>query len=203
MATQQQFPSDENHEGTGTAPRRSGGLRRIAAPLATVALIGAASAGTVAYAAPDSAAQATGTPTCATSGLSASLGENLAGGMMHEGAVLKLKNTTDHSCALRGYPGLGLEDSEHNTLASDVTWGDTYYAQDPGKKTLTLEAGQSAESVIAWSHANTGTSDAQHAAYLVVTPPASTTHKTLKLDTWVDNGDLDVTPVAYSYDVTG
>ncbi|OON79643.1 DUF4232 domain-containing protein [Streptomyces tsukubensis] len=183
----------------GRGRRRS--VRRLAVPVAAAALLGLAGAG-AAQAATASGATAAANPTCATSGLSVSFGKKLGGGTMHEGTVLKLKNTSSHTCALRGYPGLGLEDANHKTLTSHAAWGDTWYAKDPGKKTLTLKAGQSAEAVIGWTHANTGTSDAQHAAYLTVTPPASTAHKTLKLDTWVDGGTLDVTPVAYKYDVT-
>jgi hypothetical protein len=35
-----------------------------------------------------------------------------------------------------------------------------------------------------------------HAAYLEITPPASTQHKTLALPQWVDHGDLSVTALA-------
>ncbi|GAA5018877.1 hypothetical protein [Actinopolymorpha pittospori] len=41
-----------------------------------------------------------------------------------------------------------------------------------------------------------------HAAYLEVTPPVATTHKTLAFPEWVDNGDLSVTSVAHSVSVT-
>jgi len=97
---------------------------------------------------------------------------------------------------VRGYPGLGLEDSGHRTLRSSVRWGDTYYAQDPGKKTLTLKNNQSVEAVVSWTHANAGTSGARHVNYLQVTPPANTAHKTPELRTWVDNGRLEVTALA-------
>ncbi|MGW4568998.1 DUF4232 domain-containing protein, partial [Streptomyces sp. NPDC004561] len=145
------------------------------------------------------AAQAAGatTPTCSVSGLTASFGQGLAGGMNHQGVVLKLKNTGAHTCLLRGYPGLGLENAAHRTLRSTTHWGDTWYAKSPAKSTLTLRKGQSAEAVISWTHANTGTSDAVHASYLEVTPPAATSHKTLAFPQWVDNGDLRVTALAY------
>lgn len=198
----QQLPTTGTTEayGTATPAPRGRRVRRLAFPVAAAAaLVATAGAVTVAQAA---SSGTTATPTCATSGLSASLGKSLGGGMMHEGTVLKLKNTTGHTCLLRGYPGLGLEDSSHHALTSKTTWGGTYYAQDPGKKTLTLKAGQSAEAVIAWTHANTGTSDATHARYLVVTPPASKTHKSVKLDSWVDSGRMNVTSMAYSVKVT-
>ncbi|MEU9475867.1 DUF4232 domain-containing protein [Streptomyces sp. NPDC048191] len=143
-----------------------------------------------------------GTPTCAVSGLTASFGETLAGGMNHQGVVLKLKNTSAHTCLLRGYPGLGLENAAHRTLHSTTHWGDTWYAKSPAKTTLTLRKGQSAEAVMSWTHANTGTSGAVHAAYLEVTPPAATGHKTLKFPQWVDFGDLRVTALAHRIPVT-
>ncbi|MFI8850908.1 DUF4232 domain-containing protein [Streptomyces sp. NPDC053499] len=183
----------EQHRNTSTAPGHAVQRAACAAlAVATAAGLGLAGAG---------AAQALGesqasTPTCTTSGLTASFGQKLGGGMSHEGVVLKLKNTSGHTCALRGYPGLGLEDSKHRTLGSSVHWGDTWYAKDPGKKTLTLKKNQSAEAVIAWTHANAGTSGARHATYLQVTPPANTAHKTLKLPTWVDHGRLSVTALA-------
>ncbi|WP_405776222.1 DUF4232 domain-containing protein [Streptomyces sp. NBC_00859] len=193
----------EQHRNS-TVPRTGATRTRVArriggAGLAVVAVAGLGLAGA-------GAAQAAGartTPTCATSGLTPSFGQDLAGGMNHQGVVLKLKNTSGHTCDLRGYPGLGLQDSGHHTLASSAHWGSTWYAKGPAKQTLTLKNGQSAESVIAWTHANTGTSGARHAAYLVVTPPAATTHKTLKFPQWVDNGDLDVTALASHISVTG
>ncbi|MEU6442022.1 DUF4232 domain-containing protein [Streptomyces sp. NPDC047046] len=189
--------------GTAAKPGRKGRIgRRIAAPLAALALTGAVGAVTMAQASASGTSAKAATPTCTTAGLSASLSKRLAGGMNHAGAILDLKNTSGHTCALRGYPGLGLQDANGKTLTSKTAWGSTWYAKDPGKTTLTLKNGERAQAVIAWTHANTGTPDARHAAKLVVTPPASTTHKTLKLDEWVDNGQLSVTPMAYAYKVS-
>ncbi|MET9857792.1 DUF4232 domain-containing protein [Streptomyces smyrnaeus] len=185
----------EQHRNTAAARGRMA-KRAGAAGLAVAAAAGLGLAAAGAAQALGSQAGATATPTCKTSDLTASFGEKLGGGMSHEGVVLKLKNTSGHTCNLRGYPGLGLEDSGHRTLGSSVHWGDTYYAQDPGKKTLSLKNGRSAEAVISWTHANAGTSEARHAGYLQVTPPANTTHKTLKLPTWVDHRRLDVTALA-------
>ncbi|GAA2781644.1 hypothetical protein GCM10010521_70520 [Streptomyces rameus] len=186
---------DQTHT-TGTAAvRRSDRRRRLArAALAvtTVAGLGTAGAGVA-----QAAGAASATPTCSVAGLTASFGRTLGGGMNHQGVVVRLKNTGSHTCLLRGYPGLGLENSAHRTLPSTTHWGDTWYAKSPAKTTLTLRKGQSAEAVIAWTHANTGTSGAVHAAYLQVTPPAATSHKTLKFPEWVDHGDLRVTALAY------
>ncbi|KUN01156.1 hypothetical protein AQI95_32285 [Streptomyces yokosukanensis] len=177
-------------------PRSDRRRRLVRATLAAagVAALGIAGAGAAQAA---GAGAATATPTCAVSALSASFGEGLAGGMNHQGVVLRLKNTGAHTCLLRGYPGLGLENAAHRTLHSTTHRGDTWYAKSPAKSTLTLRTGQSVEAVVSWTHANTGTSDAVHAAYLEVTPPAATGHKTLAFPQWVDNGDLSVTALAY------
>jgi hypothetical protein len=137
-----------------------------------------------------------------TAALKATYGQQLGGGMNHAGIVIRLRNLSGKTCALRGYPGLGLENSAHKKLTTHTTWGNTWYAHNPGKKTLTLKDGESAEAVVAWTHANTGTSGAVHAAYLEITPPASTQHKTLALPQWVDHGDLSVTALAKHITVT-
>ncbi|MFD8425510.1 DUF4232 domain-containing protein [Streptomyces sp. NPDC059466] len=172
------------------------GSRRISrVVLAGAAVAGLGLAGTAAaQAAPGSVAKAT--PTCSAAALKATFGKELAGGMNHQGVVINLRNLSGRTCALRGFPGLGLENSAHKTLASHTTWGDTWYAASPAKKTLALKDGESAEAVISWSHANTGTAGAVHASYLEVTPPASTQHKTLAFPQWVDNGELKVTVLA-------
>ncbi|MFI9808633.1 DUF4232 domain-containing protein [Streptomyces sp. NPDC052301] len=186
-----------SHESQGAPAARSDRGRRLArATLAATTVVGLGITG-AGVAQAGQAGATTGAPTCAVSGLKASFGKGLAGGMNHQGVVIKLKNTSAHACLLRGYPGLGLEDSAHRTLPSTTHWGDTWYAKSPAKATLTLGTGQSVEAVMAWTHANTGTSDAVHAAYLEVTPPAATSHKTLKFPQWVDHGDLRVTALAY------
>ena len=175
--------------------------KKIVATVAAAGALGLVGSGVgVAEAASPSAS---GTPTCSASALTASLHHNLAGGMNHQGIEVQLKTGTSHTCAVRGYPGLGLENAEHQTLKSTTTWGSTWYAADPGKHTITLKPGQSVQAVIAWTHADTGTSGARHAAYLQVTPPASTTHKTLTFKEWVDNGDLSVTALASSVPLNG
>ncbi|MFE9388813.1 DUF4232 domain-containing protein [Streptomyces sp. NPDC006784] len=179
----------------GRAAKRFGAASLAVAAAAGLGLAGAGAAQALGNQALGGEA-ASSVPTCNTSGLTASFGQKLGGGMNHEGVVLKLKNTSGHTCNLRGYPGLGLEDSGHRTLSSSVHWGDSWYAKDPGKKTITLKDDASVAAVISWTHANTGTSDARDAAYLQVTPPANTTHKTLKFPSWVDNGRLEVTALA-------
>ncbi|MGW2960191.1 DUF4232 domain-containing protein [Streptomyces sp. NPDC001220] len=185
---------------TGTAGhrthRRAG---RTVLAVAAVAGLGLAWAGTAEAASPSAAKSA---PTCSAAALKATFGQQLAGGMNHQGVVVRLRNLSGRTCALRGYPGLGLENSAHHALTTHTHWGNTWYAKDPGKKTLVLKDGQSAEAVVAWTHANTGTSGATHASYLEITPPAATQHKTLAFPQWVDHGDLSVTALARHINVT-
>lgn len=177
-------------------------LRRTALAVAAAAALGLTGAGVAQAAGAGGAGAAKSTPTCAVAALKATFGEKLAGGMNHQGVVVKLRNLSGTACALRGFPGLGLENSAHKTLSSHTHWGDTWYAGNPGTKTLMLRDGESAEAVVSWTHANTGTPQAVHAAYLEITPPAATRHKTLAFPEWVDNGNLSVTALAKHIDVT-
>ncbi|MFJ8136121.1 DUF4232 domain-containing protein [Streptomyces sp. NPDC096013] len=187
-----------------TAEHRRRAGRRIGR--AVVGLGAAVGLGLVGWAgtanAATSGATAKATPTCSAAALKATYGQQLGGGMNHEGVVIRLRNLSGKTCALRGYPGLGLENSAHRKLTTHTTWGNTWYAHNPGKKTLILKDGESAEAVVAWTHANTGTSGATHAAFLEITPPASTQHKTLAFPQWVDHGDLSVTALAKHITVT-
>ena len=186
------------HHGAHATSNRM--TRRIVVAAAATALV--ATTGAVAAQASTAASTGAALPTCTAAGLAASLHRTLAGGMMHQGTVLELKNTSSHTCALLGYPGLGLENAQHKPLTTHTGWGATWYAGNPGKKLIELKPGQAAQAVIAWTHANTGTSGAEHAAYLEVTPPASTTHKTIAFKNWADHGDLAVTALAHHITVT-
>ncbi|MFF4310016.1 DUF4232 domain-containing protein [Streptomyces sp. 900105755] len=179
--------------------RRGIGRAKLAGGAAALAGLGLVWAGTANAATP---AAANATPTCSAAALKATFGQGLAGGMNHQGVVIRLRNLSGKTCALRGYPGLGLENSKHKAITTHTHWGNTWYAKDPGKKTLVLKDGQSAEAVVAWTHANTGTSGAVHASYLEITPPASTQHKTLAFPQWVDHADLSVTALARHINVT-
>ncbi|MFF9087535.1 DUF4232 domain-containing protein [Streptomyces sp. NPDC014991] len=196
--TTRQHRSHTPRAATAARSGRRRHLGRAMLAVATAAGLGVAGTGAARAAGTGTAAA---TPTCSVSDLSASFGEQLAGGMNHQGVVLELTNTTARTCLLRGYPGLGLEDAAHRTLHSTTHWGDTWYAKSPAKSTLTLRKGGSVEAVMAWTHANTGTPDAVRAAYLQVTPPAASSHRTLTFPQWVDHGDLQVTALAYRIDV--
>ncbi|MEU7135106.1 DUF4232 domain-containing protein [Streptomyces sp. NPDC046261] len=138
--------------------------------------------------------------TCGTSGLRIAFAERLGGGMNHAGGTLELKNTSGRTCALRGYPGLGLEDARHAPLPTRTVRGTTWYADDPGNTLVVLRPGQAAQANVSWTH--TGT-EAREAAYLQVTPPAATTHRTIALGDMVDFGELRVTAVAHKVPLRG
>ncbi|MFD8816592.1 DUF4232 domain-containing protein [Streptomyces sp. NPDC059627] len=179
--------------------RRGFSRAKVAGAAAALAGLGLVWAGTANAATPSTAKA---TPTCSAAALKATFGKQLAGGMNHQGVVINLRNLSGKTCALRGYPGLGLENSKHKAIKTHTHWGNTWYAKDPGKKTLTLKDGESAEAVVAWTHVNTGTSGAVHASFLEITPPASTQHKTLAFPNWVDHADLSVTALAKHINVT-
>ncbi|MEW1780461.1 DUF4232 domain-containing protein [Streptomyces sp. NPDC086777] len=184
---------------TTTRHRTDRRIGRTVLAAGAVAALGLAWAGTAEAATPSTAKA---TPTCSAAALKATFGRQLAGGMNHQGVVITLRNLSGRTCALRGYPGLGLENAAHKAITTHTHWGNTWYAKDPGRKTLVLKDGQSAEAVVAWTHANTGTSGAVHASYLEITPPASTKHKTLAFPQWVDHADLSVTALARHINVS-
>ncbi|KNB50448.1 hypothetical protein AC230_20935 [Streptomyces caatingaensis] len=166
-------------------------------------IAGAAAAVGIAFAvAAPGTVQAAGraTPTCGTDDLRISFADRLGGGMNHAGGTLEFRNTTGRTCALRGYPGLGLEDARHKALPTTTVRGTTWYADDPGNQLVLLKPGQAAQAVVAWTH--TGT-DAQKGASLRVTPPAARSYRTVPLDDTVDFGELHVTAVAHRVPVRG
>ncbi|GAA0416877.1 hypothetical protein GCM10010357_42820 [Streptomyces luteireticuli] len=168
---------------------------RIAGAAAAVGIaLTAAAPGTV------QAAAGRGTPTCGTDDLRISFAERLGGGMNHAGGTLELKNATGHTCALRGYPGLGLEDGGHRALSTRTVRGSTWYADDPGNHLVLLEPGQAAQANVAWTH--TGT-EARAGSYLRVTPPAARSYRAIPLNDAVDFGELHVTAVAHRVPVRG
>jgi hypothetical protein len=186
--------------GARRAPRRFG---RAAVALVALAGLGLAGAATARAADGGSAGGTASVPTCSPAALKTTFGRHLTGGMNHAGVVLSFRNLSGTTCALRGFPGLGLEDGAHRALPTHTHWGDTWYAADPGTRTLLLKDGEAAEAVLAWTHVNAGTPEAVHASYLEITPPAATTHRTLAFPEWVDNGDLHVTALARHIDVSG
>ena len=111
----------------------------------------------------------------------------------HAGVTLQLTNSSRHTCALDGYPGLRLLNSRRQVLHTVTHWGSTWYADDPGRKLVDLAPGQVAQTGLGWPH--TGSS-AVSVSYLEVTPPDSATYLTISFRQRVDGGDLDVTALA-------
>ncbi|MBB5121672.1 hypothetical protein AF335_07950 [Streptomyces eurocidicus] len=171
------------------------GTATTAALAATVAATAVIGGGPAASAAPP-------TPTCQVKDLRAALSDKGGhqNGMSHEGTVLVLTNTSGRTCALRGYPGLQLEDAGHRALDTSTSWGSTYFVPDPGKSTLSLRPGGTAEAALAWAHADAPR--LVRAAYLRVTPPASRDHLTIPFEKTVTEGRLSVTALAHSINVS-
>jgi hypothetical protein len=170
--------------------------RKTAAVTAGIAL----AAGTVLAAPGVSTAAPARTATCTPSGLRASLVDRGSQvGMSHVGKVLALKNTSGRTCALRGYPGLALENARHGPMPTRTRRGATYFVPDPGTRTVVLRPGQNAEADLVWSDASAPRM--AHASYLEVTPPAARSHLTIPFNYTVTNGDLSVTAFTHSIHV--
>jgi hypothetical protein len=164
---------------------------------AAAAALGGTSAGAALAATATPAAAARSAPRCEPPGLSASLhGPQMASGY-REGVILTLTNTGQRSCSLDGYPGLGLQDRGHHTVAAHTFWGPTWFDPDPGRQVIVLSPGETASADLAWtSGALRG--HAVFAAYLVVTPPDDFGHLVIPLsrpvaEIPVYRGDLHVT----------
>jgi len=177
--------------GSGTA---TGG--RTASPSGSTATSAQtrATSGTSATVSASAAAPSAAVAACTTSGLRVSVSGSASDSMSHAaGVTLELTNRSRHTCALDGYPGLGLLDSRHQVLHTVTHGGSTWWANDPGRRPVDLAPGQAARASLAWTHAG---SSAVSASYLEVTPPDSTTHLTISFRQLVDGGDLDVTALA-------
>jgi hypothetical protein len=131
---------------------------------------------------------------CTTSGLRISV-DGAASDSLGQaaGTELVLTNSSRHTCALHGYPGLQLLDSRRHVLPTVTRQGSTFYANDPGRRPVDLAPGQTARAALAWTAAGRG---AVSASYLEVTPPGSASHVTITFRKRVDGGKLDVTAVA-------
>ncbi|GAA2346028.1 DUF4232 domain-containing protein [Streptomyces kunmingensis] len=111
-------------------------------------------------------------------------------GMNHAGTFLKVTNTSDNTCTFSGYAGLALEGSGHTALTTHSEHGNTYFAQDPGEHTITLQSGDSAYADLVWTHTGASTATAR---YLQISPTGSNTHSVVAFKQDVDNGRLSVT----------
>jgi hypothetical protein len=167
----------------------------IAAGATTAALASqAASADTARTGAP---AAAGAVPRCLVGNLSAGLHGSQVG-LGNRGLILTLTNTGNGSCVLDGYPGLGLQDSNHNAVPAHTHWGSTYFDSDPGPAVIELSPGETASADFAYS-AGSGTSSDSVATYLEVTPPNAYSHITVPIPgapVRIHAGNLFVTAMA-------
>ncbi|MGW7825234.1 DUF4232 domain-containing protein [Streptomyces puniciscabiei] len=133
-------------------------------------------------------------PACRTADLTASL-HGMQAGAGNFGKPLVLANQSHRTCTVTGYPGLGLESTQHKTQRIKVVWGATYFQRDPGRHTVTLKPGQSATAGLAWNAPQGHTSLTP--AYIEVTPPDQHTHLTIPFAPGaIDAGALHVTALA-------
>jgi hypothetical protein len=101
------------------------------------------------------------------------------------GFILTLTNNGQYSCSLNGYPGLGLQNARHRVLRSDVHWGSTIFARDPGRQLLVLSPGETASSSVSLGYV--GSEHAVHSVYLEVTPPGAYDHAVLAIPDGLGN----------------
>lgn len=173
----------------------------VSTSVALLAMAGgvAVAASQEAAAAPTAAAAtaAATPPRCTEEGLAGGLHGSQVG-LGNYGFILTLTNTSNVSCSLYGYPGLGLQNARHQVLPSHTFWGSTYFDQDPGRALIVLSPGETVSADVAYS----SDGDASHsvaATYLEVTPPNAVLHFTLRIPgapVLISNGNVRATAVA-------
>jgi hypothetical protein len=169
--------------------------RTLAAGLATATVAAAALAG-AALAAP-AAQAATTTPRCHTSGLTAAFGTGklAPSGSTQKTVTVVLRNTTHHTCAIKGFPGVDLKAGKH-------TWSLVRSSAKP--KTVTVKKGAKAKFTLRYLPYHKGDGGRFAATKVLVTPPDERTSITLK---WTYGSVLDQSgathPGTYVNPVTG
>jgi hypothetical protein len=175
--------------------------RKFAAALGCAAAL--ATAATTAALASQPAAQheprptVAAVPNCQPQGLSAGLHGSQAG-LGNVGYILTLTNTSNNSCTVDGYPGLGLQNAAHHVLSSTTSWGSTYFDTDPGPSAIVLSPGETASADVAYG-AGSGTKSDAVATYLEVTPPNDVPYLTVPIPgapVRINDGHLFVTAMA-------
>lgn len=142
--------------------------RRGTAVSLTAALAALATAGLTwnASATPQARTAARTVHTCTVGDLHLSLGrkEGAAGSLYQP---ISFTNTGRGSCALRGYPGVSVLDSQHRQIGPAATRSGRSYA------TVVLAHGHSASAVIRTTNGPIGGACERTGSYLRVYPPAS------------------------------
>jgi hypothetical protein len=135
--------------------------RRLVAVGATAALTAIGMVG-----ATEAQARAAGTPTCHVADLYLSLGPQTGGA----GSVflpINFTNTTTHTCALRGFPGVSVLDIHHHQIGGAAAW-----APFP-VHTVFLKPAETAVATIRTNSQAVVPSCRQTSTYVRVFPPAS------------------------------
>ncbi|MCR6490476.1 DUF4232 domain-containing protein [Amycolatopsis sp. OK19-0408] len=133
------------------------------------------------------------TPPPAT-GLSLSVGQ-VEAGLGHRASVLTLTNLDSVPRKVTGYPDVKVLAGDGSPLDVKVLHETSYFAPDPGPQDLTLQPGQKALSVLAWSATVTSGDPHTGAAISVVSIPGEAaqeqpletdlgTTDTVKLSAW-------------------
>ncbi|HET6705125.1 DUF4232 domain-containing protein [Amycolatopsis sp.] len=127
-------------------------------------------------------------------GLSLSVGQ-VEAGLGHRASVLTLTNLDAIPRKVTGYPALKVLAGDGTSLDVQVLHETSYFAADPGPQDLTLQPGEKALSVLAWS-ATVTSGDKRTGAAIAVVPipgepeqrqPLETdlgTTDTVKLSAW-------------------
>jgi hypothetical protein len=72
------------------------------------------------------------------------------GALGHRELTLVIGNRSAQTCVVEGYPDVAFASSGGSALSVSVEHGSSYLATDPGASAITLPAGSSAESHLAW-----------------------------------------------------
>ncbi|MEU0472271.1 DUF4232 domain-containing protein [Streptomyces olivaceus] len=80
---------------------------------------------------------------------------------------------------LSGCAGLASEGSGHTALPTQTGHGDTYFAADPGRHDVTLQAGDPAYANLVWTHTGAETAAAHH---LQMSPTGGNAHSTVAFE---------------------
>jgi hypothetical protein len=137
------------------------------------------------------------TPRCTAREMSAGLHGSQAL-VANRGFILTLTNTSNHACSVDGYAGLKLKNAAHHRVHSTTHGGNTYFAADPGPHLIVLSPGETASADFVFG-AGTGGSTDSVATYLLVAPPGTSRHLTVRIPgapVRIDLGNLFVTALA-------
>ena len=111
-----------------------------------------------------------------STGLSLSVGQ-VEAGLGHRASVLTLTNRDTVPRKVTGYPDLKILAGDGSPLDVEVRHETSYFAPDPGPRDLTLQPGEKALSVLAWSATVTSGDKHTGAAISVIPVPGEREQK--------------------------